>query len=221
MTRGERIVLRQDGSALEGLLWVPEGGGAAGAVLCHPHPLHGGSMKNHVVVALWEALAAAGIAVLRFNFRGVGRSEGAYDEGVGEVDDVRAALAHLAATPGVDPDRLAVAGYSFGSWVGSRAAATLPSVRALALVAPPLSAWPLRELESEARPKLVVAGDRDDYCPASLLHPWFARLPETRERVLVEGADHFFGGRESEVGEAVAGFFARCGLGRRPAPAAR
>jgi alpha/beta superfamily hydrolase len=171
-------------------------------------------MKNYVIAALWEALAAAGVAVLRFNFRGVGRSEGAHDEGVGELDDVRAALAHLAATPGVDPDRLAVAGYSFGAWVGSRAVTALPQVRALALVAPPLSAWPLRELESEPRPKLVVAGDRDDYCPLSLLLPWVARLPEPKERVILEGVDHFFGGRDHDVAAAVAGFFARNSISR-------
>lgn len=216
MTRGERISIPQQGPQLEGLGWVPPGTGAPGAVLCHPHPLHGGNLKNAVVAALWEALAGAGFAVLRFNFRGVGRSEGEYGRGVGERDDVRAALAWLSAAPGVDPERLVVAGYSFGSWVGSCAAAGLPQVKALALVAPPLSAWPLRELEAEARPKLAVVGDRDDHCPLSLLAPWFAGLPHPKEQVVVAGADHFFGGREEEVAACVARFFGRHGLGGAP-----
>src|SRR5438094_7859543 len=101
---------------LEGELWLPAGErGTAGVVVAHPHPLRGGSMDNNVVWAVCQGLAAAGIASLRFNFRGVDRSEGAYAEGVDEVDDILGALAFLAAQPQIDADRVGLAGYSFGA----------------------------------------------------------------------------------------------------------
>jgi alpha/beta superfamily hydrolase len=210
MTRGERIWIPNGGTLLEGLLWVPEGAAAApGAVLCHPHPLRGGDMKNYVIAALWEALSCQGFAVIRFNFRGVGRSEGAYDEGVGEADDVLSALAFLGSRQGVDPARLAVAGYSFGAWTSSRAARRVPEVRALALVAPPLSAFPMDDVKSDTRPKLAIVGDRDEYCPSALFRAWFDGLSAPKEEAVVQGADHFFGGQEVSVAETTARFLAK------------
>src|SRR5262245_59026724 len=117
---------------------------APGIVICHPHPLRGGDMENNVVRALAEAFAVAGFAVLRFNFRGVGRSTGAYGEGLGEQEDARAALTWLTAQPGVNVDRLFLAGYSFGARVTLAVASTDPLVHGFVVVAPPAlrDDWP-------------------------------------------------------------------------------
>jgi uncharacterized protein len=193
---------------LEGALSLPSPAAhpVPGAVLCHPHPLHGGTMDNAVVRALADALAARAFAVLRFNFRGVGGSGGDHGGGDAEVEDVGAALDVLGSRPEVDRARLGVAGYSFGAAVGLRAGCADPRVRALALVAPPLEAFPMHEGVSCAVPKLVVAGTRDEYCPVPLRQAWVAAAAEPKWTVEVLGADHFFGGRETEVGEAASSF---------------
>src|SRR6266540_978811 len=103
--------------SLEGLLHLPEQTPAPGIVVCHPHPMYGGDMHNNVVDAICDTAVAEGIAALRFNFRGAGASEGRYDNGVGEQDDVRAALTYLRGLPEVDSARVALAGYSFGAAV--------------------------------------------------------------------------------------------------------
>lgn len=194
-------------NSLEGVLTVPQASvRSPGAVVCHPHPLHGGSMDNNVVHGLAEALASEGVAVLRFNFRGVGGSSGTHGGGDPEQEDVKAALAALANEDGVDPDRLAVCGYSFGAWVGLRAGYGDPRARALAAVAPPLAAYSLDFPADCQKPKLAVAGGEDPFCTPSAFEAWFENLPDPKRRVVLEGADHFFWGREREVGKAVAGF---------------
>ncbi|GAB6062204.1 alpha/beta hydrolase [Deferrisoma palaeochoriense] len=211
MTLETGVRFPSEGAELEGRLHVPGGEPPVpGVVVCHPHPLHGGSMSVPVVKAVARALAERGISTLRFNFRGVGRSTGAYDEGEGEVDDVVAAAAFLAAQPGVDPGRLGLVGYSFGAWVGGRAAERiLPGLRALVAVAPPLERLPLEAWTRIAAPKLVLVGDRDDYCPLDRFEFWYAALPEPKERRILPGADHFLGGREGEVARAAAAFLDR------------
>jgi alpha/beta superfamily hydrolase len=206
---------------LEGRLYLPSvpGGPVAGAVVCHPHPLYGGTMDNAVVRAVSKALAARSFAVLRFNFRGVGGSGGEHGGGVAETADVAAALGRLASRPEVDPARLGVAGYSFGAAVGLRAACADSRVGAVALVAPPLAAFPMAEAAACPIPKLAVVGTRDAFCPMPLLEPWFAAAGEPKRRVELSGADHFFSGREEETGEAVAAFFGECFASAAPAGA--
>jgi len=190
---------------------------ALGAVVCHPHPLYGGTMDNPVVLGVAHALAARGFAVLRFNFRGVGASGGTHGGGEAEVEDVVAALDFLEARSDVDGARLAVAGYSFGAVVGLEVGCTDPRVGALALVAPPLAAFPMPKARTCPIPKLAVAGTRDTYCPEALLEPWFAAAAEPKSRAVIAGADHFFAGREEGVGAAVAAFLAeRLGTGTSP-----
>lgn len=197
---------------LEGVLHLPPGSGGPvpGAVVCHPHPLYGGTMDNSVVLAVAAELAGRGFAVLRFNFRGVGGSGGEHGAGVAEAADVGAALDLLATRPEVDPARLGVAGYSFGAAVGLRTACADSRVRALALVAPPLAAFPMEEASRCRVPKLAVAGTRDVFCPVPLLEAWFAATSEPKRRVEIRGADHFFSGREGEAGEAAAAFLGEC-----------
>jgi len=195
---------------LEGRLHFPTGGQSwPGVVVCHPHSLHGGSMQTTLVVAIARALAERGLVALRFNFRGVGRSEGAYGEGVGELDDAAGAFDFLEAQPGVDGSRLYLVGYSFGAWVGLRYAAGDTRVRACAAVGLPLHYLPLDFIETDARPKLFVTGEHDDLCPPAQLEDWVARLPQPKEMHVILGADHFLLGRHDEVAEMIAEFLAQ------------
>lgn len=169
---------------LEGVFQAPPRPKGA-VLLLHPHSLYGGSMDNNVVLALEEALAPAR-ATLRFNFRGVGGSEGAFDHGRGETDDARAALDFLASR---GFGRVAVAGYSFGAWIAARLAATDPRVEAVALVSPPVSMF---EFPSELPcPVLVVSGRSDPFVPTGKLKAWIEALPGTQKLVMLEG-DHLW-----------------------------
>jgi len=199
VAEGDPIAFRSGALTLEGLLTVPEA--AAGAtVLCHPHPLYGGNMHNDVVVALEQGYLRAGFATLRFNFRGVGRSDGGYEGGVGEVGDVAAAAAEIAKRTGLG--NLHLGGYSFGAMMVARAAAELAPQRVV-LVAPPLAFGGLEALARCTCPKLFIGGDRDSYCPAVELGSAVAALPEPKRVVVVPGADHFFAGYESNIAAAV------------------
>jgi hypothetical protein len=197
------------GVTLEGALGLPSDP-TTGVVLAHPHPLYGGDMHNPVVVRAAEVCADAGLATLRFNFRGVGASSGAWDTGRGERDDVRAALGHLMAPP-AGPARVALVGYSFGAAMAAAVAAAGAPLAGLVLLAPPLAraepdGWgPPAALEG---PLLLVAGSEDEYCPRSRLAELGAALPGAEVRV-IEGANHFFFGRLFPLGEAIGRWAAR------------
>jgi hypothetical protein len=158
-------------------------------------------MDSSVVVAVADALVDAGFVALRFNFGGVGESQGTYDRGREEQCDVGAAVATLAAR--IAPDvPLAITGYSFGAWVGAMAAQGLPRVSRVVVVAPPIGLFEW-DFAATLRAQLaIVAGDRDQFCPPDALRKLVADLgvPAT----ILPGADHFFGGRAREVGAAVA-----------------
>ena len=162
-------------------------------------------MDNNVVVGVARVLADAGVAVLRFNFGGVGESQGAYGQGREEQCDVGAAEATLAARlPAGTP--VAIVGYSFGAWVGAMAAQGLPRVRRVVTVAPPLQFFDWSFARALRQPLDVVVGDRDSFCPSDTLER-FVAAHGSRATVLA-GADHFFGGREAEVGRAVLAYLA-------------
>ena len=145
---------------LEGVLHEPAAGGPSPAVaVCHPHPLYGGDMHNEVVVTICERLAAGGIAALRFNFRGVGRSQGSFGGGEAEQEDVRGAITYLRGLSSTGSRGPGLAGYSFGAAVALSTAD--PGVRALAAVSPPLPALDSVRLKPDI-PLLLVAGDRDE-----------------------------------------------------------
>jgi hypothetical protein len=189
--------------SLEGVLHLPESTPAAGAVVCHPHPQYGGDMDNNVVVAICEVLVDSGVAALRFNFRGAGGSDGAFEGGAGEQEDVRAALVHLREQPEVDEARIALAGYSFGAIVAAEVASG--ELRALALVSPPVSVSDLRV--AWGCPAFVIAGDRDTIAPAERLRV-VAEAPGVELRI-VPGADHGWWDYEREVSQAVAEFLSK------------
>jgi alpha/beta superfamily hydrolase len=175
-----------------------------GVVVCHPHPLYGGDMKNNVVVALCRALAGGGIAALCFNFRGVGGSGGSYGGGSGESQDARAALDFLAGRDEVDGRRLGLAGYSFGALVALSTADE--RLRALAAVSPPAGGLNSTSLQ-QGVPTLLISGDQDDIAPATRLPEMAASLGPTCEVHSVAGADHFWWGHEEVLAAVVFEFF--------------
>jgi hypothetical protein len=180
------------------------------AIVCHPHPLFGGTLHNKVVFHTMKALNSFGFPVLRFNFRGAGLSHGEHDQGRGEVEDVRAALDWLDAEFHLP---LVFAGFSFGAAVGLRAACPDSRVKALIGVGTPVVAvaaaaetprtYDLSFLSGCAKPKLFVSGGRDQFGPSAKLEALVASLPEPKKLVVIEGADHFFEGRLRELRETI------------------
>jgi alpha/beta superfamily hydrolase len=213
----EQVEIPAPHGFLEGLLRqpdAPEGtvddsasAPAMAAVVCHPHPLGGGTMHNKVVFRVAQALGDVGMPALRFNFRGVGRSTGRYDEGRGEADDVRAALEYLARR--FPASALCLAGFSFGAWVGLPIGCADPRVRQLVGVGVPISLLGAEPLADCRTPKLIVQGERDEHGPLEALLSWYEALPEPKRLVVVPGADHFFSQQQDELRTEVAGYFQR------------
>lgn len=171
------------------------------AVIAHPHPLYGGTMDNKVVTTLARIYRELGIAVARFNFRGVGASEGNHDNGDGEVQDLLAAAKHLQS--GCSGSRLLIAGYSFGAAVA--AAASVEALPAhLLLVAPPVGRYPFAPEGAFPCPVLMVLGDRDDLVDAQQAQHWARALSSPAECRVIAGADHFFDGNLKDLTESVA-----------------
>ena len=216
MAQLEAIQIPAPHGMLEGLLRQPDVAGASPmgaftpamvALVCHPHPRGGGTMHNKVVFRVAQALWESGMPTLRFNFRGVGRSTGTFDEGRGEADDVRVALEYLAKEyPGVP---ICLAGFSFGSWVGLPVGAADARVRQLIGVGVPVGSLPVDALAGCVTPKLIVQGDQDEYGPPAPLRAWFDTLLDPKRLVIVPGADHFFTRHQEELRAAVAGYFTR------------
>ena len=187
---------------LEAMLWtVPPSEERLVAVVCHPHPLFGGTMHNKVVYQAAKALHRRGIPVLRFNFRGASLSEGEHDRGRGEQDDVRTAIDFLG---GEYPGRpILLAGFSFGSWVGLRVGCQDDRVVKLIGLGLPVDKSDLSYLRECAKPKLIIQGENDQFGSPANIEVLFATLPEPKRLVIVEAADHFFHGKLPEVATAI------------------
>jgi len=197
-----------DGVELEGVLHLPDGVPPfAGVAVCHPHPQYGGDMNNTVVAAVCRALTDRGMAALRFNFRGVGRSTGTFDNGRGEARDAAAAVAFLSEQDEIERDTIGLAGYSFGAMAAL--AGTDERVRALALVSPPLQWMDRERLSALGGPLLMVTGDSDHIAPGADLRDLAASLTREVEAEVVAGADHFWMGYERDLDALVGPFFAR------------
>lgn len=186
---------------LECLLDEPEAAPRAVAVLGHPHPLHGGTMHTKALYQAAKAMPRIGVAALRFNFRGVGRSGGVFDAGPGEREDFLAAVSFVSER---FPDiPIWAAGMSFGSWIAMTAGAADPRVSLLLGIAPPVDRYDFDALRTCTLPKFIIHGESDELISIKEIRKFYAQLPEPKELVTIEDANHLFEGKTSLVGEAV------------------
>lgn len=186
---------------LEGMLETPQDADAARiAVICHPHPVYGGTMTNKVVHMLAKSFNELGVATVRFNYRGVGASDGAFDDGRGETLDTLAVVRWAQArSPGA---KLWLAGFSFGGAIALKAAAQIPPER-IVTVAPAIQRVDLSRIPLPSCPWLLVQGDQDELVNAAEVQAWAATLDPQPEVVVLPGVDHFFHGRLNELREVV------------------
>jgi len=205
-----RISFSSGGLVLEGILAIPEGAGPFPAVIvCHPHPLYGGSMDNNVVYNISETSIQASLASFKFNFRGVGRSQGEFGQGIGEREDVEAAISFVSTLKEVDSKRIGLAGYSAGAGFAFPVGFNDDRIKALAAVSPPIPMFDFDFLKSCPKPKLLISGSRDDLIPINQFLEFCQNLPEPKECESIEGADHFWWGYESRLAAKVTAFFTK------------
>jgi uncharacterized protein len=186
---------------LEALLDLPAGAPRAAVVFAHPLPIQGGTMHTKVVFQAAKALARIGCVVLRFNFRGVGRSAGSWDDGRGEMDDYRAAIDFLA---GRYPDlEMWAAGFSFGSYIAMTIGADDERICTLIGIAPPVDRYEFASVKLSTKPKFIVHGEADELIPLKRVREFYAQLQEPKELVEIDRANHLFEGQASEAGDAL------------------
>jgi alpha/beta superfamily hydrolase len=199
----QNLFLNGPEGRLEAIFWKPEGNvrPPIAAVVCHPHPLFGGTMHNKVAYQAAKSLDALGLAVLRFNFRGTGMSAGTHDRGRGERGDVTAALDFLEKEFSNTP--LLVAGFSFGCFVGLRAGCKDDRVTECIGLGTPVNNTDFSFLKECAKPKLFVHGELDEFGDVKKVEALVKSLPGEKELVIVPGVDHFFAGKLKEVDAAI------------------
>ena len=202
--RGERIAITGPAGAIEIVLDIPSAAPKGVALVCHPHPLQGGTLDNKVAQTLARAFAKLGYAATRFNFRGVGKSAGAFDEGIGETEDALAVLAHVRSRFG-DALPVALAGFSFGSFVQTRVAERVHA-EGLVLVGPAVNRFPMQHVQAGT---VVVHGEEDDVVPLADVFAW-AR-PQQLPVVVFPGCGHFFHGRLPQLASVVTAMYPRGG----------
>jgi len=206
--RQSAVSFKTEGLTFEGVITQPDEGSGPwpGVVICHPHPLHGGSMDNNVVLALAMGLVEEGLVTLRFNFRGVGGSEGEHTEGEKEVQEVLGALDLLKAWPDTNSN-IGLTGYSFGTSVILRHKELYREAKAIVLVSPPFRAVEGTPLKDSKVPALIVTGDRDKLVDSTQLDAELAGFKQTPEFKLFDGVDHFWYGQEARLVPEVGRFF--------------
>jgi len=180
-------------------------GPRAAVVLAHPHPQHGGTMHTKAVYQSAKAFARIGCAVLRFNFRGAGASAGSFSDGEGEMEDCRAAFDFM--HDRYPSAKLWVGGMSFGSWIAMTAGAADPRVTTLLGIAPPITRYDFDAVRTSPKPKFFVIGERDEICSLKEVRAFYARCADPKELVVIDGADHLFDGKVSEVADAIEDLF--------------
>ena len=196
--------------SLEGILTIPEGAGPFPAVIvCHPHPLYGGSMDNNVVNSVSEALSRASLVSFKFNFRGVGGSQGEFGQGIDEQEDVDAAITFITTVREADSSKIGLVGYSAGAGFALPVGSENAKIKALAAVSPPLSMFDFEFLKDCLKPKFFISGSMDNFIPISQFLEYCQNLPDPKEYESIEGADHFWWGYESSLATKVAAFFSK------------
>jgi len=199
---GENFLIQGPVGVLEALTVSPADyqAGTPIAVVCHPHPLHGGTMSNKVVYIVAAAFADMGLPTLRFNFRGVGHSQGRFDHGKGEVDDLMAVVKWFKQRYPDAP--LWLAGFSFGAYVAYQAQASIDAER-LVLIAPPITMYDFNAAAPVTIPWMVFQGGKDDLVPAQEVSMWAHKQPNPPQYEWVGDADHFFHGRLNRIRDTI------------------
>ena len=186
---------------LECLFDKPDGAPRAAVVLAHPLPTQGGTMHTKVVFQAAKGLTRIGCVVMRFNFRGVGRSAGAWDNARGEMDDYRAAVDYMAGTyPQLE---MWAAGFSFGSYIATTVGAEDDRICTLIAIAPPVDKYEFASVKPSTKPKFIIHGERDELISLKMVRHFYAGLLEPKELVEIDRANHLFDGQASEVGDAL------------------
>ena len=194
----ERIEFSAESIAIEGLLQKSSETNAV--VITHPHPLYGGNMHNNVVMAISQAYQKQGYTTLRFNFRGVGGSQGSHADGVGEQEDVRAAIAYLA---DLGVKQIDLAGYSFGAWVNGNLGCAGDGIANMVMVSPPVAFIDFASVSTLDCLKLIITGSRDDIAPAEMIRQSYPEWNAEAHFEVIDGADHFYGGYENKLKEVL------------------
>ena len=195
----DKIEFLADSIVLEGLL--QKNSAAHGVVITHPHPLYGGNMHNNVVVAISQAYQKLDYTTLRFNFRGVGGSQGSYGDGIGEQEDVSAAVAFLA---DLGMNQIDLAGYSFGAWVNGCLGCATAGIANMVMVAPPVAFIEFDPIGTIDCLKLIVTGSRDDIAPPAMIRQTYQKWNTEAHFEVINGADHFYGGYEDRLKDILA-----------------
>jgi alpha/beta superfamily hydrolase len=194
----EHITFTSESGRIEGRLG--RGDPDKGVVITHPHPLYGGDMDNPVVRAIAKAFQLNGYTTLRFNFRGVGNSQGSYADGIGETDDVAAAIAYLA---DLAISHLDLAGYSFGAWVNASLIARSPDIENMVMVSPPVAFIDFKGIDTIDCLKLIVTGSRDDIAPPDRINQIKPKWNPHARFEIIDGADHFYRGHLDRLEEVL------------------
>lgn len=197
----EQVLIKSVGLKIEALVDLCKGDEAV--VVTHPHPLYGGDMYNNVVESIVQAYRQMGYSTLRFNFRGAGGSEGQYDEGIGEQKDVNAALKFVSE---LGKTRIDLAGYSFGAWVNALGLNGFTQARRMIMVSPPVNFMDFSFFSKSPKLQLVIAGSEDDIAPASMIEEMLAGWNLDAIFKVIQGADHFYGGKTAEVDAIIQDF---------------
>ncbi len=197
----ERIFIQIEDFKIEGML--NESPGEKAVVVTHPHPLYGGDMNNIVVTSILSAYQQKGYTTLRINFRGVGQSGGNHADGIGEQEDVRAALAYL---NDLGKTSIDLAGYSFGSRVNAMGIDRFEIVRSLVMVSPPVAFMDFSFLGYNSKIKLVISGSNDDIAPPEIIKELMPTWNSEAEFRIIDGIDHFYSGGTSDVEEIIKDF---------------
>ncbi len=197
----ERIFIKSGGLKIEGL--INNSPGQEAVVVTHPHPLYGGDMYNNVVQSVLMAYWQGGYTTLRINFRGVGQSEGSHDKGIGEQEDVRAALAYLHE---LGKSSIDLAGYSFGSWVNAMGLESFDHARRMIMVSPPVSFVDFSFLGYNPKIQLVIAGSEDDIAPPAMIKDMLPTWNPEAEFRIIQGSDHFYWGGNDEIEAIIQNF---------------
>jgi alpha/beta superfamily hydrolase len=185
----DKIIFRSEGYEIEGRL--EHGSQEKGVVVTHPHPLYGGSMQNNVVAAIIRVYQRRGWTTLRFNFKGVGGSQGSYRDGIGEQEDVRSAISYLT-DQGIT--LIDLAGYSFGAWVNALSIMNITQVKNMVMVSPPVAFVDFSSIADISSLKLIITGSRDDIAPTEMIKGLYPGWNVAAHFEVINGADHFYGG---------------------------